>query len=203
MIKTYITMISSHTSRDLLKLYYHPYEFELKNNRETHFPIISIIADDYEKGDQVKVLAIRPDNLDSPGNFNLLQEELLELGIEKNCVKELVVEENQRAAVGLNLLMSILEEIPDDSVVRADITFGTKPMSVILQYALSFVEKLKDTEVEGIFYGEIPRENGRPVLERATIYDLTAYKVLGDVIDDIQELEIGDIQQALRRMMNL
>ncbi len=203
MIKTYITVISSHTSKDLLKLYYHPDAFELKNNRETHFPIVSIIADDYEQGDEVKVLAIRPDNLDTPANLSLLQEELLELNIEKSCIKELVVEENQRVAVGLKLLMSILEEIPDDSVVRADITFGTKPMCVILQYALSFVERLKDTEVEGIFYGEIPRENGCPVLERATIYDLTAYKVLGDVIDDIQELEIGDIQQTLHRIMNL
>ncbi len=203
MIKTYITMISLQGRQGLLKTCYSPQGFELKNNRATSFPIIPVIAEDYEKGEEVKVLAIRPDNVDTPDNYMVFLEELAELGISSDHVTEISVTEKQDDAAGVRLLLRILDEIPDDSLIRADITFGTKPMSAILLYAMNFVEKLKDTEVEGIYYGEIIRRKGEQVENGAILHDLTVFKLLGDTIEQMETMQLDDPQKVLHRMLNL
>lgn len=203
MVKTYITMISLQGQGDLLKVRYNPSGFELKNNRETSFPIIPIIAESYESGEEIKVIAIRSDNTDTPDNYKIFLDELAALGIPEEQVREISVMENQSRALGVKLLLTILDEIPTDSIVYADITFGTKPMSGLLLSAMSFIEKIKDTEVEGIYYGEIPRENKMPVIEKAALYDLTAYKLIGDMVDCLNGLDVPDPQEALHRIMDL
>ncbi len=200
MKKTYITNISLQGRGDLLKVLYEPKEFELKNNRETSFPIVPVIAHQQEDGDEVTVLAIRPNNADTPDNYAAFLDELKGLGITKDQVKEISVAECQTDSVNLGLLMKVLKEIPEDSLVYGDITFGTKPMSAVLLYAMSFIEKMKNCEVDGIYYGEIRRINGK-MSGTASLYDLTVFKLLGDVIDDMKNLEIYDIEEALNRMI--
>lgn len=199
MRKTFITNISLQSKGDLLKLLYQPKGFQLKNNRETSFPIIPVIAECQEEGDEIKVLAIRPDNLDTPDNYAVFLEELSGLGISESQVAEISVAEDQRDSVSLDLLLRIMDEIPDESLVYGDITFGTKPMSAVLLYAMSFIEKMKDCETDGIYYGEVKRESGRMV--GAALYDLTAFKLLGDVIEQMKHLEIRDMREALGRMI--
>ena len=203
MIKTYITGISQHTRTELLQLWYQPDGFELEHNRKTSFPIIPVIAEQYQPGDDVKIIAIRPDNLDTPDNYQLFLKELYTLGISETEVTEISVIENQGEQGSIRLLLKILDEIPDDSLVSADITFGTKPMSAMLLYAMSFVEKLKDSEVQGIYYGEIPRVHGKAVPEQAMLHDLTAFKRLVDVIESLKKLEIQDISQALHAITEM
>ena len=97
MIKTYITGISQHTRTELLQLWYQPDGFELEHNRKTSFPIIPVIAEQYQPGDDVKIIAIRPDNLDTPDNYQLFLKELYTLGISETEVTEISVIENQGA----------------------------------------------------------------------------------------------------------
>lgn len=203
MTKTYITMISLQGGHGLLRTCYRPQGFELKKNRMTSFPIIPVIAEDYEEVDTVKVLAIRPDNADTPDNYTAFLEELADLGISSDHVTEIPVTENQDGEAGIRLLLRILDEIPNDSVIRADITFGTKPMSAVLLYAMNFVEKLKDAEVEGIYYGEIIRRKGKQIEDGAVLHDLTVFKLLGDTIEQIEAMGLDDPQKALRHVLNL
>ena len=199
MKKTYITNISLQAKGDLLKLLYEPQGFCLRNNRKTSFPIIPVIADHQEKGDEVKVLAVRPDNADTPDNYAAFLSELSALGIQEDQVKVISVAENQSHSVSIDLLLRILEEVPEETLIYGDITFGTKPMSAILLYAMSFIEKIKNCQVDGIYYGEIRRQNGKAL--EAFIYDLTAFNLLGDVIDQMKGLGIQEIQGALRKLM--
>lgn len=199
MRKTYITNISLQGKAGLLKLLYKPEGFELKNNRETSFPIIPVIADHQEEGDEVRILAVRSDNLDTPDNYAAFLAELSELGIGKEQVTEISMAENQSDSVSLELLLQILEKIPEESLVYGDITFGTKPMSAMLLYTMNFIEKIKDCEVDGIYYGEIQREGGEA--RRAFLYDLTVFKLLGDMIDQMKNLGIREMPEALRKII--
>lgn len=203
MIKVYITMISLQGKKGLLRTCYRPQGFELKNNRATSFPIIPIITEDYKKGEEVKVMVIRSDNTDTPDNYAVFLEELAELGISSDQVTEISVKENQDDAAGVRLLLDILDKIPEDSLIRADITFGTKPMSAILLYAMNFVEKLKDVEVEGIYYGEIIRSGGEQVEDGAVLHDMTVFKRLGSTIEQIETMQLEDPQKILHRILNL
>ncbi len=199
MRKTYITNISLQAKGDLLKVLYEPKGFTLARNRVFSFPVIPVIAENQEAGDEVTVLAVRPDNADTPDNYAAFLRELSELGIGEEAVKVLSVAENQSDAVSLELLMRIIEEIPDESLVYGDITFGTKPMSAVLLYALSFLPKIKDCEVDGIYYGEIKRAGGEMV--EASLYDLTAFHLLGDMIDQMKELGVEKMPEALRKII--
>ncbi|MBQ9887293.1 MAG: hypothetical protein IJM37_10630 [Lachnospiraceae bacterium] len=203
MVKTYISAVSLQGKNDLLKVIYNPVGFELLNNRKTSFPIIPVIADSYSKGDDVKVIVVRTDNQDTPDNYEILVQELENLGVNKKDIKELIIESSQSKSIGINLLMNLLDEIPDDSLVYADITFGTKPMSAMLLYAMNFIEKIKDSEVEGVYYGEIPRVNGKPIYEEAKIYDLTEFKNLSDLIDVLKGLDVSDIRKSINELFNI
>lgn len=203
MVKTFVTSISLQSKAGLLKIFYHPEDFKLEKNRETSFPIIPVIADKVKENDEIKIIAVRSDNADTPDNYEVFLGELSALGISADKVTEISVAENQSKKVGLRMLLNILQEIPEDSLVYADITFGTKPMSAIVLYAMSFIEKLKDSEVEGIFYGEIPREKGQPLYEKAALYDLTAFKYLSGVIEELNNLEVSDPLASLQRLIDM
>lgn len=199
MRKTYITNIPLQAKGDLLKLLYEPKGFTLTHNRESSFPIIPVMAAHKEAADEVTVLAVRPDNADTPDNYALFLKELAELGIGEEQVKVISVAENQGDVASLSLLMRVIEEIPEESLVYGDITFGTKPMSAILLYALSFIPKIKDCEVDGIYYGEVRRVGGE--MSEAFLYDLTAFHLLGDVIDEMKGLGIEKMPEALKKIL--
>ena len=201
MYRTFVTAISLQARGHLLKMTYHPKGFELKMNPQTSFPIVPVIASQMERKEDVRIIAVRTDNIDTPDNFELLAEELGGLGIAREQITEISVAENQSPEIARELLLQVLEAIPDDSLVYGDITFGTKPMSAILLYALSFIEKVKDAEVAGIYYGEIPREGGVAVYEKAALYDLTLLKSLGDVIEQLYYLDVEDPVASLRRLL--
>ena len=201
MRKVYITNISLQGRGELLKFLYEPCGFEMRNNKETSFPIIPVIASHQEKGDEVKVLAVRSNHTGTPDNYAVFLEELNSLGICKEQIKEINMAEDQNSEENLKLLMRVEEEISEEALVYGDITYGTKPMAAILLYAMSFAEKMKNCEVDGIYYGEIRREDKKPT--QAFLYDLTVLKLLEDLIDEMKGMGIHKMQEAINRLIAL
>ena len=201
MKKIYITNIPLQGRGDLQKFLYEPVDFEIDNNLETRFPIIPIVASHREPGDEIKVLAIRSNHARTSDNYAVFLEELSALGINEKQVKEINMAENQNSAENLKLLMKVLEEIPDETLVYGDITFGTKPMAAILLYVMNFAEKMKNCEVDGIYYGEIRREDKEA--SQAFLYDLTILKLLEDLIDEMKGMGIHKMQEAINRLIAL
>ena len=203
MKRTYVTAISLQGRGGLEKGIYQPDGFMLSKNVETSFPIIPVIGSTMGNSEDVKIIVLRTENNDVKDNYEAFVNEVEALGIAKESIKEISIEENQNKVIGITTLVHVLEEIPEDSLVYADITFGTKPMSAIILYAMNCIESLKDTEVEGIFYGELPREGGKSNWERAKLYDLTAYKYLADVVEQLKVFEVSDPTAALKTLMDM
>lgn len=199
MIRTYITTVSLQYEEDLKKVLYQPQDFKLEKNVETRFPIIPIIANEMKEGGEEKVIAIMPKSADTPQNFVRFLEELETLGISK---EQVVVVESEEV-VGLKLLLEIIDEIPEDSVVSADITFGTKLISAIVLYAMNLIEKMKDSEVQGIYYGNLPRANKQPLYEKAGIYNITSFKILTDMVENLNALEISNPREAIKKILDI
>lgn len=203
MKKIFITAISLQGKKDLEKGIYAPDGFNLCQNIETSFPIIPIIKENAGRLEDVKIIALRTENEDVKDNYAEFVNEVKALNIKEEQIVDIPVEENQNKVIGLSTLIRIIDEISEDSLVYGDITFGTKPMSAIILYAMSFVEKLKDVEVEQIVYGELPREKGESKWERAKLYDLTAYKYLSDVIEQLNALDISNPREALKKLIDM
>lgn len=203
MKRTYITAISLQGRGGLEKGIYQPDGFVLSKNVETSFPIIPVIGSTMGNSEDVKIIALRTENNDVKDNYEEFVNQVESLGINRESIKDISIEENQNKMIGITTLVRLLEEIPEDSLVYADITFGTKPMSAIILYAMNCIENLKDTEVEGIFYGELPREGSKSNWERAKLYDLTAYKYLADVIQELKEFELSNPTAAIKTLMDM
>lgn len=203
MKRTYVTAISLQGRGGLEKGVYQPNGFELSKNLETSFPIVPIIASTMGNVKDVEIVVLRTENNDVKDNYEAFLTELEALGLSEENVTQIFIEENQDKKIGLNTLVKILEEIPNDSLVYADITFGTKPMSAIILYAMNCIENIKDTEVEGIFYGELPREAGKSKWENAKLHDLTIYKYLTDTIEQLKCLDISDPITALKTLLDI
>lgn len=198
MKKTFISAISLQAARNLKRFTYHPDGFELKNNRETSFPIVPIIAEHMgkQKAD-VCVIAILPEGNDAAENFETFKNELREMGLTDENVIGLSLEGKSNGRNGIELLLQILDAIPNDTLIYSDITYNTKPMSAMVLCAMNLVEKVKDSEVVGIYYGEIPRIDGKAVPEKAALCDITQFKSVLDITNYMEQLEIKDIRSAL------
>lgn len=198
MKKTFISAISLQAARNLKRFTYHPDGFELKNNRETSFPIVPIIAEHMgEQKADVCVIAILPEGNDAADNFETFKNELWEMGLTDENVIGLSLEGKSNGRNGIELLLKILDAIPDDTLIYSDITYNTKPMSAMVLCAMNLVEKVKDCEVVGIYYGEIPRSNGKAEPENAALCDITQFKSVLDITNYMEQLEIKDIRSAL------
>ncbi len=92
MLKTYITTVPLQGKLDPM-LYQRDHAAP---PTATCFPIVQVMRDTLEPGDTVQLLAIRQENADTARNYQRLLEELAQLGIAENQVRQLHLPEDQR-----------------------------------------------------------------------------------------------------------
>jgi predicted DNA-binding protein len=202
MKQTFITAIPLQGSNHLTKVFYEPQEFELEKNRESCFPIVPVVGNYLMKKENCQIIVIRTDNEDAKNNFEKFLEEIVDLGLSKDCVTEILLGENQKKVISKEMLMQIVDEVADDSLVYTDITFGTKPMSAIMLYAMNIVERIKDAEVQGIYYGEIQRRDGK-LTGQNYLYDLTELKRFSSVFEQLDNFKFSDPRAALNKLFEI
>ncbi len=199
----FITVISLQARNGLEKLVYHPVGFQfLEKERETSFPIVPVIAEHLDRKEEIEVIAVRFKNQDVADNYQYFLGELKELGIGEEQIKVVEMPENQNNDTIEQVFMDLIRAIPNHSEIRACVTFGTKPISVVITTALSLIDKLlSDVEVDGIYYGEIPRVDGKAKKEEAKIYDMSILMELGGVINQLYEMDFNDPLSSLEQLL--
>lgn len=201
MKRIFITNMSLQGKNDLGRVFYHPKGFILMENRKTRFPIIPIISENLKEEDPIKVIVLRTVNEDTEDNLSRFYDELNELGISGSQVEVIEMEENQDRTTEVAMLLDLIHSIDAGSLAFFDITFGTKPMSALLLYAASFVQKLKDVQLGGIYYGEIPRKKGRSVEGAESLYDMSYFTHLANMINDLAEIGCEDPEHMLHSLL--
>lgn len=145
------------------------------------FPISELLASTATPEDEITVIAVRQTNKDPSAdcNYALLKKEL-EL-VHPNCtVRSICISEDQNTETLLALFKQLLEAFPDEpATCYADITFGTKMMSIILFQALSCVHQLSNgVDIDRIIYREVLRhwapELNHSVDDAWNYYDITS-----------------------------
>lgn len=102
MLKTYITTVPLQGKLDPML-----YQRERAGApTATCFPIVQVMRDTLEPGDTVQLLAIRQENADTARNYQRLLEELAQLGIAENQVRQLHLPEDQRPETLIGLCRS-------------------------------------------------------------------------------------------------
>ena len=167
MLKTYITTVPLQGKLD--PMFYQ--RDHVTPPVATCFPIVQVMRDTLEPGDTVQLLAIRQENADTARNYQRLLEELAQLGIAENQVRQLHLPEDQRPETLIGLCRDLVDALPQVTRVYACITYGSKSIPVVTLTALTCAEATHtELEVGGVYYGEVKRENGQVLSAR--LYDM-------------------------------
>ena len=158
MLKTYITTVPLQGKLD--PMLYQRERAEAPT--ATCFPIVQVMRDTLELGDTVQLLAIRQENADTARNYQRLLEELAQLGIAEDQVRQIDLPEDQRPETLIGLCRDLVDALPQVTRVYACITYGSKSIPVVTLTALTCAEATHtELEVGGVYYGEVKRENGQ------------------------------------------
>ena len=161
-----------------------PYAAQAANYQQTYtapscYPITPIIADTARPGDEITVLAVRQKNSPRSDNLDAFRRELDTLGTP----------------------YTLTDAMQDDACYYADATFGTKTYPRVLASALRYAEKiLDDTEVCGIYYRELTRENGQ--VKTARQYDISTLFTLDGIVDMAAGEDIADKRAFIKLMLH-
>ena len=151
-------------------------------------------------GDEITVLAVRQKNSPRSDNLDAFRRELDTLGTPYTLIDVTTPENQQRDAL-LTLFETLTDAMQDDACYYADATFGTKTYPLVLASALRYAEKiLDDTEVCGIYYRELTRENGQ--VKTARQYDISTLFTLDGIVDMAAGEDIADKRAFIKLMLH-
>lgn len=176
-------------------------------NKPVIYPINAILAETLKKNDEVKVILLR--TLDKAGNCKKNSEffikELdainLEIGAKisyENLDSEFI-ETKDNHEIGLK---TMLDKIDENSQIYADITFGPKPLPMILMCVLSFAEKFLNCDVKSVIYGKVNFDDNNKVTS-PELYDVTSLYYLNNLTNSMIAADGKEARQNLDEFFSL
>lgn len=173
----------------------------------TRFPIIPVIFNAAEKGEEINVALIKIDHPNTETNYQAFKSELdkisSELGI---TVKETIINIPYSEHINdhLDLFGKITGATEDRDKLYLDITYGSKPMPIIILMAATCAYKYReDVSVECIGYGQF-----NFVTKESCLFDVTSLFYMNrtvnmldgvadpfEVLDSVLNLDLSDIDE--------
>ena len=201
-MKKYL-MVTSQLSQDLLlENVYIPEDNPDLEYGPTHFPFIPLLNASVESGDEIKVITVTYDIPECHHNLEVLEGEIAFVCGVKNASYELesieVPFDDSIAAI-LNVYQELISRLADGDDLYADITYGSKPMPIVLTMALQYAYRtLDNVSIEGVVYGQISHH--KATLD-AKIYDVTALVQLDEIVRLLADRNIADPIGAISRIV--
>lgn len=171
------------------------------------FAINAVLAETLKKGDEVRVVLLR--TLDKAGNSGknsgLFMQELDSINSEigaKISYETLESEFKETKDIHETRLKEILDKIEENTEIYADITYGPKPLPMILMCVISFAEKFLNCEVKSVVYGKVDfDDNDKPC--NPELYDVTSLYYLNNLTNSMVVDNEKDARQNLNEFFSL
>jgi len=179
---------------------------------ETRFPIVPVINGYAEDGDTIRVLAILTDGEKSNArntqhNYRTyFLPEIDSIASAKKLlfsgVEEIHTQDNEGIDTQLKLFSDIADRINPGEDLYACISYGTKPMPIVLTMALNYAYKLKkDVTVGCTVYGRFPHIDEEP--KASYIYDTTSLFYMDSIVTRLAEMKASDPITAIKLMLGI
>ena len=171
------------------------------------YPVNAILAETLKKEDEVKVVLLRTQ--DKAGNSGVnsgkFMEELDKINSEigaKITYETLDSEFKETKDNHETRLKAMLDKIDEGAQLYADITFGPKPLPMILMCVLSFAEKFFNCDVKSVVCGKLTFDDintaGSPEL-----YDVTSLYYLNNLTYSMVASDGKEARQNLDEFFSL
>ena len=171
------------------------------------FAINAVLAETLKKDDEVRVVLLR--TLDKAGNSGknsgLFMQELDSINSEigaKISYETLESEFKETKDIHETRLKEILDKIEENTEIYADITYGPKPLPMILMCVISFAEKFLNCEVKSVIYGKVDfDDNNKPC--NPELYDVTSLYYLNNLTNSMVAYSGKEARQSLNEFFSL
>jgi hypothetical protein len=169
----------------------------IEYDRNVFFPVNAVLAKTLQKGEQGKIIFLSTsggkENY-SKDNIKKFMEELID--INTNIGADLSWETidipfDLKNEVFEQLVSGLISKIEKDCQIIADITYGIKPLPMILFCVLQFAEKFYNAAIMNIIYGKA-EFNQQNKAVNPELYDITSLFYLNKLIGTM-ECESGEI----------
>lgn len=184
---------------------YEPQGNSLLEYGETHFPIIPLVNGYAESGDEIKLITVTYDQANCMHNLEILRQEISALEQNRDIVCELepiVVPADDSVPAVLHVFQELINRVADDDVLHACITFGSKPMPLVLVMAMQYAYRIKrNASIECVVYGAIDFNAEPPYPSK--IYDVTSLIKLDEIVRMLAERGVEDPEAVLSSILAL
>ena len=171
------------------------------------FAINAVLAETLKKDDEVRVVLLRTlDKASNSGkNSGLFMQELDSINSEigaKISYETLESEFKETKDIHETRLKEILDKIEENTEIYADITYGPKPLPMILMCVISFAEKFLNCEVKSVIYGKVDfDDNDKPC--NPELYDVTSLYYLNNLTNSMVVDNEKEVRQNLNEFFSL
>lgn len=170
------------------------------------YPINAVLADTIKKDDEIKVILLRTENPteNNQKNNDLFIQELnsINTSIGAKITYEVLDSEFKETKNNHELrLKQMIDKIEDGSELFADITFGPKPLPMILMCVLSFAEKFLKCDVKSVVYGKVnfTGEN----ISNPELYDVTSLYYMNNLANSMVAKDGTEARKTLDEFFSL
>jgi len=168
----------------------------------THFPSIPLINAHIEFGDAIKVITVTYNTPNCHRNLALLDSEIAQVCADNGATYELesieVPFDDSIKAI-LNVYKQLIARVDDGDELYADITYGSKPMPIVLTMALQYAYRTKkNVSIECVTYGQISHHKET---KDAKIYDVTALVQLDEIVRLMADGNVSDPASVIDRII--
>ena len=175
---------------------------------EVIFPVNSVLARVLKKGEAVKVVLLK--KLDVEGNSDINAGEFMR---ELNQINRKIGAEIEYKMIDLpfvetkdtheQALRKMVDELVENAEIFCDITYGPKPLPIVVFSVLNFAEKFYHCKIENIVYGKVDfvtKEDGTTYPCNPELFDVTPLYYLNAFTNTI---ECKSAEEATRMLHSL
>jgi len=178
---------------------------------EVIFPVDSVLARVLKKGEKVKVVLLK--KLDIEGNSDINAGEFMkELNsINRNIGADIeykIIDTpfEETKDIHEKLMRSMIAQLEYGAEIYSDITYGPKPLPIVLMSVLNFAEKFFKAKIKNIVYGKvdfITQRDGSVKPENPVLYDITPLYYLNAITNAMDSQNAEDAVKALDTLLSI
>lgn len=202
-MKKYYTTISQQPAEKLLEnIYENPGKNPVLNcEMATHYPIIPLIRNTAKKGEEIKIIAVKPAYETTDHCLSVLKEELEalkgEIGFEYGEIQIIDTPVSEMVNNHLDLFGELVKTAEDNDKIYVDITFGTKPIPMILLMYMNYAYRFKkNISIENVIYGAMNHAE-----KKSSIYDVSALFYMNSTINSMEN--VADPAEFIRTIIGM
>ena len=180
---------------------------------EVIFPVNAVLAKTMQRGEKVKVVLLSKVDIEgnSAINAGIFQKELNEInrgiGADIEYITLATPFEETRD-VHETLLKDMVSKLENGAEIIGDVTYGHKPLPIIMFAVMNFAEKFFSAEIKNIVYGKVDHVDdgsgtGKTKPVNPVLYDLTPLYYINSLTNTMEYKSSDEAVKALNLLLDL